>query len=75
MEERYVGLLKAGADARMPARMGEARELLVRARREHAGGLEKDAAYTLGAVDMMLTAIERDLQRWPGATHRSRAKG
>ena len=75
IEERYMTLANAGADMRMPARMGEARELLIRARREHAGGLIKDAAYTLGAVDTMLSSIEHDMPRVSALPRRTKAGG
>lgn len=75
MEERYVGLLKAGADARMPARMGEAREMLIRARREHAGGLLEDAAHSLGKVDVMLSSVEREMPRRPDQPRHAKAEG
>lgn len=75
MEERFVALLKAGADARMPARMLDARDLMIRARREYAGGLVKDAERTLGAVDVMLSSIEREMPVGPVSTRRLRAEG
>lgn len=70
-----MSLAGAGADTRMPARMGEARELLIRARREHAGGLVKDAEYTLGTVDTMLSSIEHDMPHALAPLRRAKAGG
>jgi hypothetical protein len=75
MEERFVALLKAGAEARMPARMAEAREQLIRARREHAGGLVGDAEISLGAVDRILWSIERDMKGGLSPPRRLQAEG
>lgn len=68
--ERFEALARAGGLDSSPGRMSEARELLVRAHREHAGGLMADAEVTLFHVSAKLDAIE-DFQRRRAAKHRS----
>ena len=58
LESRYRRLRRSVAATRMPAAMFEARRLLVRARREHAGGLHMDADHTIAMADDMIREME-----------------
>ena len=60
--ERFEALARAGGFDSSPGRMSEARELLVRAHREHAGGLVADAQATMFLVGAIFDAID-ELQR------------
>ena len=61
LESRYHAAAKAGADRFSPGRLAEAELLIIRAKREHEGGLIDDCNVTLSKADIVLSAIEHDL--------------
>lgn len=61
--ERLDALDRRGASAFHKGRMVDADLMIVRARRELAGGLKKDAQFSMYQADLILTAIENDMAR------------
>lgn len=74
MEQRYLDLMRAGANEFAAGRMDEARILMTRALREHEGGLPIEAELTRERAERILATIENDMHsgRSPG---RARARG
>jgi hypothetical protein len=64
LELRFVGLANGPAANMAPAMLIEARGYLIRAKREHAGGLLVDAEASADQVETILTLLEA---RWPPA--------
>jgi hypothetical protein len=63
VEQRFGELDLGGGTELRPAKMQEASELIVRARREYAGGLQPDAYSSLTAAESLLESVERDVLR------------
>jgi hypothetical protein len=63
MDDRYQRLFDGGAVSWAPSRMMDARILLARARREHAGELYADAEATLRLADGVLVTLEHDMAK------------
>jgi len=62
LERRFEQLARGRAADYAPAALLEARDLLVRAKREHAGGLLADSEVTAARLDAVLAWVEA---RWP----------
>lgn len=63
VEQRYHRVAKSGGELWAPARMQEAREWLVRARREHAGSLQLDAQSSLDSAARLIDSVEHFVGR------------
>lgn len=62
LEYRFVALTRGPAAEYAPARLLEARGHLIRAKREHAGGLLADASVSTDRVEEIVMQLET---RWP----------
>jgi hypothetical protein len=70
LESRYDAAAKAGATRFLPGRLAEVELLIIRAKREHEGGLLEDSTVTAAKADLVLSAIERDLGSRPTPSRR-----
>ena len=69
LQDRYHSAQRSGGDRFAAGQMVEAHLLIIRAQREHEGGLGEDSNLTLAQADRVMTKIEHELRAKRASLH------